>query len=322
MPDVPQHVDVHRCARRQSRENGAAYMKRPRGCGPEPRVRTEVVAVLRLGRLDPALRGRDEPEAGVVRRVAEQGHQRLAVLLGAGQDLAHQGSTDPLALTVGEDAQRAESRARVRRPRSRGCTRRARRRARPHAATSESCGSQPSSSRSHSSRVTSPGGPPSWTGGAECAALANAAPTTSPVADVGRLLGPDPDRRGGVVGGWSRRARGRGVETAGDRDALPPDSTGGALAERWLPAFLEGRRADDDVYADGVSTWHNIGEREAEIQRTPSRTRQVEGGADLRVEDARLRVFDGGWVVQATAVGTNADGEPGPHPDLPGRHAA
>lgn len=83
-----------------------------------------------------------------------------------------------------------------------------------------------------------------------------------------------------------------------------------ALAERWLPAFLEGRRADDDVYADGVSTWHNIGEREAEIQRTPSRTRQVQGGADLRVEDARLRVFDGGWVVQATTVGTNAAGAP------------
>lgn len=83
-----------------------------------------------------------------------------------------------------------------------------------------------------------------------------------------------------------------------------------ALAERWLPAFVEGRRADDDVYADGVSTWHNIGEWEAEIQRTPSRTRQVRGGADLGVEDVRLRVFDGGWVVQATTVGTNASGDP------------
>jgi ketosteroid isomerase-like protein len=83
-----------------------------------------------------------------------------------------------------------------------------------------------------------------------------------------------------------------------------------ALARRWLPAFVAGRRADDDVYADGVSTWHNIGEWEAEIQRTPSRTRQVEAGADVRIEDVRLRVFDGGWVVQATAVGTNAAGEP------------
>jgi ketosteroid isomerase-like protein len=82
-----------------------------------------------------------------------------------------------------------------------------------------------------------------------------------------------------------------------------------ALARRWLPAFMAGRRADDDVYAEGVSTWHNIGEWEAEIQRTPSRTRQVQAGADVRIEDVRLRVFDGGWVVQATAVGTNATGE-------------
>ena len=83
-----------------------------------------------------------------------------------------------------------------------------------------------------------------------------------------------------------------------------------AVARRWLPAFVAGRRADDDVYAEGVSTWHNIGEWEAEIQQTPSRTRRVQAGADLRVEDVRLRVFDGGWVVQATAVGTDADGEP------------
>ena len=83
-----------------------------------------------------------------------------------------------------------------------------------------------------------------------------------------------------------------------------------ALARQWLPAFLAGQRADDDVYADGVSTWHNIGEHEAEIQRTPSRTRQVQAGADLRIEDVRLRVFDGGWVVQATTVGTTAAGVP------------
>ena len=81
-----------------------------------------------------------------------------------------------------------------------------------------------------------------------------------------------------------------------------------ALAERWLPAFLAGRRADDDVYAEGVTTWHNIGEREAEIQRTPSRTRSNQAGADVRVEDVRLKVFDGGWVFQATTVGTNAGG--------------
>lgn len=83
-----------------------------------------------------------------------------------------------------------------------------------------------------------------------------------------------------------------------------------AVAERWLPAFVDGRRADDDLYVDGVTTWHNIGERESEVQRTPSRTRAASAGADLRITDVRLRVFDGGWVVQATTVGTSAVGAP------------
>ena len=95
--------------------------------------------------------------------------------------------------------------------------------------------------------------------------------------------------------------------------AIETPSTAGleqtaALARRWLPAFLAGHRADDDVYAEGVTTWHNIGEHEAEIQRTPSRTRQMQAGADLRVDEVRLRVFDGGWVVQATTVGTTGAG--------------
>jgi ketosteroid isomerase-like protein len=83
-----------------------------------------------------------------------------------------------------------------------------------------------------------------------------------------------------------------------------------ALADRWLTAFLAGHRADDDVYAERVTTWHNIGEREVEIQQVPSRTRQVVSGADLRVVDPRLHVFDGGWVFQGTTVGTNAAGAP------------
>ncbi|MGH1562581.1 nuclear transport factor 2 family protein [Mumia sp. DW29H23] len=83
-----------------------------------------------------------------------------------------------------------------------------------------------------------------------------------------------------------------------------------ALARRWLPDFLAGRRAADDVYAPGASTWHNIGEREAEILATPSRTRSVEKGAELRVEDVHVKVFDGGWVVQSVAVGTSPDGQP------------
>ncbi len=42
-----------------------------------------------------------------------------------------------------------------------------------------------------------------------------------------------------------------------------------AVVRRWLPAFLAGERADDDLYVDGVTTWHNIGEREVVVQRTP-----------------------------------------------------
>ncbi|MBM9459896.1 hypothetical protein JK386_08255 [Nocardioides sp. zg-536] len=82
-----------------------------------------------------------------------------------------------------------------------------------------------------------------------------------------------------------------------------------ALAQRWLPAFLAGERADEDVYAEQVTTWHNIGERTVEVQRTPSRTRLSDGGADLRTVDVRLRVDADGWVLQATTVGTSAAGE-------------
>ena len=83
-----------------------------------------------------------------------------------------------------------------------------------------------------------------------------------------------------------------------------------ALAQRWLPAFLAGRRADDDVYAEDVATWHNTSETVSKIQRTPSRTRANAAGADLRVENPRIKVFDGGWVFQATTVGVTADGDP------------
>ena len=83
-----------------------------------------------------------------------------------------------------------------------------------------------------------------------------------------------------------------------------------ALAQRWLPAFLAGRRADDDVYAEDVATWHNTSETVSKIQQTPSRTRANAAGADLRLENPRIKVFDGGWVFQATTVGATADGDP------------
>lgn len=86
-----------------------------------------------------------------------------------------------------------------------------------------------------------------------------------------------------------------------------------AVLQRWLPAFLEGRRADDELYldADGTSqvvTWHNTTEQESAIQAKPSRTRANEAGSQLRVVDARIQVFDGGWVFQGTTVGTNDAG--------------
>jgi ketosteroid isomerase-like protein len=80
------------------------------------------------------------------------------------------------------------------------------------------------------------------------------------------------------------------------------------VLRRWLPAFLAGERADEELYADVVTTWHNIGEREVEVQRTPSRTRARGAGAELRVTDVRVQVFDGGWVLQSVTVGTAPDG--------------
>ena len=81
-----------------------------------------------------------------------------------------------------------------------------------------------------------------------------------------------------------------------------------ALCQRWLPAFLDGRRADDDVYAEGVVTWHNTTEKESVIQQKPSRTRANDSGAQLQVVDVMVNVFDGGWVFRGTTVGTNEHG--------------
>ena len=82
------------------------------------------------------------------------------------------------------------------------------------------------------------------------------------------------------------------------------------VAQRWLPHFVAGRRAPEDCYAPNVSTWHNVGEWEAEIKATPSRTRRVEAGADIHLESLSVKVFDGGFVVQATTSGTSAAGVP------------
>lgn len=80
------------------------------------------------------------------------------------------------------------------------------------------------------------------------------------------------------------------------------------VAERWLPAFLAGERADASLYADRVVTWHNIGEHETVLEAPPSAARARRAIPDLHHEDVRLHVHDGGFVLQATAVGTAPDG--------------
>lgn len=93
-----------------------------------------------------------------------------------------------------------------------------------------------------------------------------------------------------------------------------PDPAGIAaaldVARRWLPHFAAGRRAPEDCYQPGVSTWHNVGEWEAEIKKTPSRTRRIEAGADIHLESLKLQVFDGGFVVQGVTAGVSAEGVP------------
>jgi len=61
-----------------------------------------------------------------------------------------------------------------------------------------------------------------------------------------------------------------------------------AVARRWPPAFAAGERADESCY------WHNVGEWEAEIKKTPSRTRLVEAGVDIHLSSLNVHVFDGG----------------------------
>jgi len=82
------------------------------------------------------------------------------------------------------------------------------------------------------------------------------------------------------------------------------------VARQWLPAFVAGKRAEEHLYAPGVSTWHNIGEWEAPIHTTPSRTRRVNAGAVLGIDEVKCTVFDGGFVLQAVTIGTSADGRP------------
>ncbi len=77
--------------------------------------------------------------------------------------------------------------------------------------------------------------------------------------------------------------------------------------DRWLPAFLEGRRGPIELYAPDVHTWHAATGAVMPIDPTtndPSFARLRAAVPDLRREDVRTESFAGGWVVQATTVGT------------------
>ena len=81
------------------------------------------------------------------------------------------------------------------------------------------------------------------------------------------------------------------------------------VAQRWLPAFLAGRRADAELYADEVTVWHNIGERTERLEAEPSHARAKAVLPDLHQEDVRLRVGEGHFVLQLTAVATDGAGQ-------------
>lgn len=82
------------------------------------------------------------------------------------------------------------------------------------------------------------------------------------------------------------------------------------VAERWLPAFLAGQRADAELYAAEVVVWHNVGDRAEPLAAPPSHARAKAVLPDLHHEDVRLRVGDDHFVLQLTAVATGPDGSP------------
>lgn len=77
-----------------------------------------------------------------------------------------------------------------------------------------------------------------------------------------------------------------------------------AVADRHVPAFLAGERADDDLYAWPVSTWHAATGTTTQISEPPSQARLRAVVPDLRHEDVRVDVHAGGYVIRATVVGT------------------
>ena len=88
---------------------------------------------------------------------------------------------------------------------------------------------------------------------------------------------------------------------------MVPSSPAEVLAA-WLPAWLDGRRAPATLYADEVTVWHNIGEREQRLDQPPSFGRLRAALPDVQHADVKTHVTPSGFVVQATTVAALPDG--------------
>lgn len=80
-----------------------------------------------------------------------------------------------------------------------------------------------------------------------------------------------------------------------------------AVVAVWLPAFLAGARAPLEHWAAAPVTWDAASGMTMAIDPTredASWARLVAAVPDARREDVRVEVFAGGWVLQATTVGT------------------
>ena len=77
-----------------------------------------------------------------------------------------------------------------------------------------------------------------------------------------------------------------------------------AVADRHVPAFLAGERADDALYAWPVSTWHAATDTTTKVTEPPSQARLRALVPDLHHDDVRVDVHEGGYAIRATVVGT------------------
>ena len=90
---------------------------------------------------------------------------------------------------------------------------------------------------------------------------------------------------------------------------VDPDATASVreVAEAYLPHFLSGQRAPDDLYRWPLTTWHAATDTRTEIRHEPSQARLRAVLPDLHHEEVRVHVHARGFVIQATVVATVND---------------